>query len=55
MNKGNLVNEVAKVVKTKKEAKAAVDCIFIYYQGAEKERYRDTDRVRNLQGGPTEG
>ena len=28
MNKGDLVNEVAKVVKTKKEAKAAVDCVF---------------------------
>ncbi len=28
MNKGDLVNEVAKVVCTKKEAKAAVDCVF---------------------------
>jgi nucleoid DNA-binding protein len=28
MNKGDLVVEVAKVVSTKKEAKAAVDCIF---------------------------
>ncbi|MFC1839557.1 HU family DNA-binding protein [Thermodesulfobacteriota bacterium] len=28
MNKGDLINEVAKVVNTKKEAKAAVDCIF---------------------------
>ena len=28
MNKGDLVNEVAKVTSTKKEAKAAVDCIF---------------------------
>ena len=28
MNKGNLVNEVSKVTGTKKEAKAAVDCIF---------------------------
>ena len=28
MNKGDLVNEVAKVVKTKREAQAAVDCIF---------------------------
>ena len=28
MNKGDLVKEVAKVVKTKKEAKAAVDCVF---------------------------
>ncbi len=28
MNKGNLVNEVAKVVNTKKEAQAAVDCVF---------------------------
>ncbi len=28
MNKRDLVNEVAKVVNTKKEAKVAVDCIF---------------------------
>jgi len=28
MNKGDLVNEVAKIVCTKKEAQAAVDCIF---------------------------
>jgi DNA-binding protein HU-beta len=27
MNKGDLVNEVSKVVKTKKESQAAVDCI----------------------------
>ncbi len=27
MNKADLVNEVAKVVSTKKEAQAAVDCI----------------------------
>ena len=28
MNKGDLVNEVAKVISTKKEAQAVVDCIF---------------------------
>jgi nucleoid DNA-binding protein len=28
MNKGDLVNEVAKLVSTKKEAQAAVDCVF---------------------------
>ena len=28
MNKTDLVNEVAKVVNTKKEARAAVDCVF---------------------------
>jgi DNA-binding protein HU-beta len=28
MNKGDLVNEVANVVGTKKDAQAAVDCIF---------------------------
>ena len=28
MNKGDLVNEVSKVVKTKKDARAAVDCVF---------------------------
>ena len=27
MNKGDLVNEVAKIVGTKKEAQAAVDCV----------------------------
>lgn len=28
MNKGDLIDEVSKVVSSKKEAKAAVDCIF---------------------------
>ena len=28
MNKGDLVKKVAKVVNTKKEAQAAVDCVF---------------------------
>ena len=28
MNKGDLVNEVAKIVSTKKEAQAAVGCVF---------------------------
>lgn len=28
MNKGDLINEVSKVVCTKKEAQAAVDCVF---------------------------
>ena len=28
MNKGDLVEEVAKVVSTKKQAQAAVDCVF---------------------------
>ncbi|RPJ20603.1 MAG: HU family DNA-binding protein [Desulfobacteraceae bacterium] len=28
MNKGDLVNDVVKVVSTKKEAQAAVDCVF---------------------------
>ena len=28
MNKGDLISEVAKVVATKKEAQAAVDCVF---------------------------
>jgi DNA-binding protein HU-beta len=28
MNKGDLVNEVAKVTGTKKDAQAAVDCVF---------------------------
>ncbi len=28
MNKSDLINEVAKVVSSKKEAQAAVDCIF---------------------------
>ena len=27
MNKGDLINEVAKVVSTKKEAQEAVDCV----------------------------
>jgi DNA-binding protein HU-beta len=28
MNKGDLINEVAKVVGTKKDAQAVVDCVF---------------------------
>ena len=28
MNKGDLINEVAKLVNTKKEAQEAVDCVF---------------------------
>ena len=28
MNKGDLINEVAKVVGTKKDAQAAVECVF---------------------------
>ena len=28
MNKGDLVSEVSKVVATKKEAQAVVDCVF---------------------------
>jgi nucleoid DNA-binding protein len=28
MNKGDLINEVVKVVSTKKEAQAVVDCVF---------------------------
>ena len=28
MNKGDLVKEVARVVNTKKEAQAAIDCVF---------------------------
>ena len=28
MNKGDLINEVVKVVSTKKEAQAAVTCVF---------------------------
>jgi DNA-binding protein HU-beta len=29
MNKGDLVNEVSKIVKTKKDAQAAVDCVLL--------------------------
>ncbi|MBW1859889.1 MAG: HU family DNA-binding protein [Deltaproteobacteria bacterium] len=36
MNKGDLVNEVSKVVKTTKEAQAAVDCVFSSITGALK-------------------
>ena len=36
MNKADLVNEVAKVVKTKKEAQAAVDCVFATINNALK-------------------
>jgi nucleoid DNA-binding protein len=38
MNKGDLINEVAKVVNTKKEAQAAVECIFSSITKALKEK-----------------
>ena len=38
MNKGDLVNEVAKVVSTKKQALAAVDCVFSTITKALKKR-----------------
>jgi len=34
MNEGDLVNEVAKVTGTKKDAQAAVDCVFDTIQRA---------------------
>jgi nucleoid DNA-binding protein len=38
MNKGDLINEVAKVVSTKKQALAAVDCVFSTITKALKKR-----------------
>ena len=38
MNKGELINEVAKVTGTKKEAQAAVDCVFSTITKALKKR-----------------
>ena len=38
MNKADLVNKVAKVVSTKKEAQAAVDCIFSTIKNTLKNR-----------------
>jgi len=38
MNKGDLINEVAKLVSTKKEAQKAVDCIFSNILRALKKR-----------------
>ena len=40
MNKGDLINEVAKVVSTKKEAQEAVDCVFSSIAGALKREIR---------------
>ena len=42
MNKGDLVNEVAKVVSTKKEAKAAVDCILESITNSLKKKKSET-------------
>jgi nucleoid DNA-binding protein len=41
MNKADLVNEVAKVVSTRKEAEAAVDCVF----GTIRNTLKDKDQV----------
>jgi len=38
MNKGDLVKEVAKVVSTKKEAQAAVECVFSTITNALKKK-----------------
>jgi DNA-binding protein HU-beta len=38
MNKGDLINEVAKIVSTKKEAQAAVDCILSTITNALKKK-----------------
>jgi nucleoid DNA-binding protein len=42
MNKGDLINEVAKVVGTKKEAQAAVDCVFASVTDALKRKDKVT-------------
>lgn len=42
MNKGDLINEVAKVVSTKKEAQAAVDCVFSSITKALKKKQKVT-------------
>jgi nucleoid DNA-binding protein len=36
MNKGDIINEVAQVVSTKKQAQAAVDCVFSTIKSALK-------------------
>ena len=42
MNKGELINEVAKVVSTKKEAKAAVNCVLSTITKVLKKKQRVT-------------
>ncbi len=42
MNKGDLINEVAEVVGTKKEAQAAVDCVFASVTDALKRKDKVT-------------
>ncbi|MCF8144141.1 MAG: HU family DNA-binding protein [Deltaproteobacteria bacterium] len=42
MNKGDLVNEVAKVTSSKKEAQAAVDCVFSSITNALKKKQKVT-------------
>ena len=42
MNKGDLVNEVAKVVSTKKDAQAAVDCVLSSITKALKKKQKVT-------------
>ena len=39
MNKGDLINEVSKVVKTKKDAQAVVDCVLSSYLGSDYGNY----------------
>jgi DNA-binding protein HU-beta len=67
MNKGDIINEVAKIVATKKEAQQAVDCVFesitnalkgndavqIAGFGSFKVSRRDARKGRNPQTGAT--
>ena len=51
MNKGDLINEVAKVVSTKKEAQEAVDCVTVVGFGTFKVIKRKARKGRNPQTG----
>ena len=51
MNKGELINSVAKVVSSKKEAQAAVDCVLSEITGAlEKNEAEAIQRTAGAQG-----
>ena len=53
MVKGDLINEVAKVVGSKKEAQEAVHCVFLIdHQGIEKRRYGNPDWIWYFQSDP---
>jgi nucleoid DNA-binding protein len=55
MKKGHLINEVSKVVKTKKDAQTAVDCVFSSITKALEKGDARVSRKTHLEGMASNG